>query len=159
MFNIDWNILTRRILPTIFRQPKWQDWAMVLVRGLKDIHTAFLQFRADTTYWLYFNGQIIYLEHVLNDQFDPTSRGIYIENLADIQYDYLHNSIEQRTPVYLDNKSENKPFDYFVNQSEYDTHVTFTVWVPVSVTFDQNKMKAIVNKYRIAGKTYDIKTY
>lgn len=131
----------------------------VCMIGLKSIHTQFLQFRNDTTYWLYFNGQIIYMEHVLNDQFDPANRGIYIENLADIQYDYLYNAIEQRTPIYLDNVSENKPPDYFVNQSEYDAHTTFIVWVPSTVTFDANKMKAIVNKYRIAGKTYQIQTY
>lgn len=159
MFNVDFNILIKRLLPIALRQPKFIDWLMTAFKGLRDIYSEFIQFRNDTTYWLYFNGQIIYLEHVLNDQFDPVNRGIYIENLADIQYDYLYNAIEQRTPVYLDNKSENKPPDYFVNQSEYDNHITFIVWVPATVTFNINKMKAIVNKYRIAGKTYQIQTY
>ncbi len=158
MFNLDTNILSNRNIPNQWRKPKFKDWIKVFLSGIKSIHLEFLSFRDDTTYWLYFNGQIIYLEHVLDDQFDPINRGIYIENTADVQYYYLYNNIEQQ-PVYLNNASENASADYLLNESEYNNVYTFIVWVPSSVQFDEFKMRAIIDRYRLAGKTYTIQTY
>jgi hypothetical protein len=48
---------------------------------------------------------------------------------------------------------------YYKNTSEYWTQIDFIVMVPISVVFNQDEMKSIVNYYKLAGKRYTIQTY
>lgn len=120
----------------------------------------FNQFEAyflEKEYELAFNGQVIYLEHLLNDRFDDIQRGIYLTDAVGFDEEiHLFNQIEQNEDTILFNESENETLIHLFNQNEVDGWPDFIVNVPSSVTFDEIVMRALINKYKIAGKNYII---
>jgi len=48
---------------------------------------------------------------------------------------------------------------FIYNQSEINSAPGFIVWVPNTLVYDVNKMKALIDYYRLAGKSYIIQTY
>lgn len=104
MFNINWPQLAAELTPSKYRSKmKFAAWLGVLLSPVRDLHTQFLSFRQDAIYKARFTGQIIYLEKRLNDRFDPIARGIYIDNVADVNWIYVFNSSEQQLPLYAYN--------------------------------------------------------
>lgn len=56
--------------------------------------------------------------------------------------------------------SYHKPFHpYLINQGEALQYWDFIVFVPVAVAFSNSEMRALVDRYRQAGKRYTIQTY
>lgn len=104
MYNVNWKRFVRFLTPNFMRQLRQIAWLEVLVSQVKSLHIGFLLFREEIIYKLRFNSQIIYLEKRLNDKWDNTNRGIYIENTADIDRNYLYNKIELRPKTFLHNK-------------------------------------------------------
>src|SRR5690606_27991019 len=100
-----------------------------------------------------------YMEHVLNDQFDPVNRGIYITDSSPYSGSYLFNKIESLEPTYLHNESEASAPLYLFSESEVFMWGGFVVNVPSSVVFDVFQLKAYVNKYKIASKSYSINVF
>lgn len=121
MFNIDFNDIAKKLIPESERGPRFIAWFKSAIRPLVQLHSQFTSFRDDINYKLLFNAQVIYLEHFLNDQYDNVNRQIYIEDTANITYNYLYNENENRPPVYLHNYSS---VDYMRNENEfYETDI------------------------------------
>jgi len=91
-------------LPIHLRQIVRKTLLEVLISPVKNLHTTLLQYRIDTIYKVRFNGQIIYLTKFLNDRYDNIFRGIYIDNVANVNIPYLYNKAEVRPKTYLYNK-------------------------------------------------------
>jgi len=130
-----------------------------MVRGLETVHQFFKAFRDNINYGLQFNGQVIYLEHILNDRFDPVGRGIYIEDTSVQDLNYLFNTIELETDIYVYNVIEAGPATYLLNQLELDQATFFIVWIPVAVFYREPDVRALVDTYRQAGKPYLVQTF
>ena len=105
---------------------------------------------------LRYNGQSMYIERALNDTFDPDQQRIYITSAYADNKLYLYSKSEQRTPVYLYNKSENSSSTYIYNSNETEFDVDFIVYVDHTITYDESRMRAIINQYKLYGKTYKI---
>jgi len=159
MFDIDFKIMVKRLVPYFLYKETLRDYLFAAIKGLETTHGVFKDFRTQSIRDLQFTGQTIYLEHILNDEFDPGTRGIYIDTINVNQFNYLFRKIEGKTPLYLFRKSEGAPLYYGIRKSEYGFLVDFIVYVPVAVVFDSNQMKALINKYKLAGKRYKIETY
>jgi hypothetical protein len=199
MFNIDWFILRLISTPVNKRQPLRATWLDVLLSQVKALHSEFYTLITGKLYELQFTGQIIYLEHVLNDTFDNDLRGIWIDNTADNSARiFLWNKVEVQPNKYLFNKwnavdsyvtNDHMTYQFKVykalsnnsnvapaanplvwqyvmdapllfNREDYALYNTsFIVMVPVALVFDTNRMKALINKYKLAGKSYTIQTY
>jgi hypothetical protein len=197
MFNINFDKLINNNLDAFVRQPKTVNRLKVAIKPVKDLYNEYVALRNQKILEANATGQVIYLEKLLNDKFDPTGTGIYIDsNLAPNPF-YLYQKAEAVPPVYVYNKWDatatyfpdyravvgtsvyksltinvgsnpvinptnwvfEKEILYLRQKSEFLTNFNFIVWVPVAVTFSTNEMKALINKYKIAGKTYLIKTY
>lgn len=161
MFNIVWNKLIQLLLPIQLRQTKIISYLRSAFGGIIQIYNDFLNYRDYANYLLYFNGQTIYLEHLLNDQFDNVLRRIYIYNIPPAIIIYIYLKLENK-PKYIYQKIENAPINkqiYLKNTSEYTSQLDFIVKVPVGLTFDIHIMKSWIERYKIAGKNYDIQYY
>lgn len=163
------------------------------------MHTQFYVLMAGILYDLQFNGQIMYLEYVLNDLFDNNLRRIYINNTADNSARlFIFNKVEGQPKHYVFNKwnavdsflmddhlvykfkvykaltnnsnvaPDTNPavWQYVMaapilfNREDYALYNTsFIVMYPTGLSFDINRMKALVNKYKLAGKSYTIQSY
>jgi hypothetical protein len=104
MFNINWIVFVRQLVPVALRKLKTFAWLDVLVSQVKALHATFLTYMVAVNYALAHNSQIISLTKFLNDRFDNVPRRIYIENVNNRSRDYIYNKIEGKQKRYLYNK-------------------------------------------------------
>lgn len=115
MYNINWDTLRLIASPLHKRQPVRQVWFTVLISQVKALHASFYELISHKLYMLQFNGQIIYMEHILNNTFDNVLRRIWINNNADAsKFTFIFNKVEAQPPVHLFNKW-NAVTSYFGN--------------------------------------------
>jgi hypothetical protein len=103
-YSVDWLTKVKQNLPILLRLPKRIDWIIALIKPIKDLYADFLIIQRDNYYAIRFTSQILYLQKLLNDLFDPTGNGIYITDYGLIPRVFLYNKIENNTPFYLYNK-------------------------------------------------------
>ncbi len=156
-YNIDFLELVRELLPVELRKKKVKAWLASLIKPAVLVYSSFLTFRASVLYELDHNGQVCRLRKALNDKFDSNERRIYIEDSPTILPAYFHRRIEVK-PKYLRRRTEATPV-YIRRRSEITFGGSFIVYVPTDLVFDTGTMKLLINKYRLAGKAYTIKTF
>lgn len=112
MFNVNWGPLIHLNTPVRLRKAKRRNWLKALLAPLVQLYQIFLQHRAKVLYRLAFTSQIIYLEKLLNDQFNngapaytgTTPTGIYIEDpTGNLVPHYIWNKAEQRPKTIIYN--------------------------------------------------------
>ncbi|MBA3901731.1 MAG: hypothetical protein H0X62_16265 [Bacteroidetes bacterium] len=100
MFDYLYNVAFKKVigwlLPTFLRTESLNGLLTVFKEGLEVLKTNFTAYRLSVNYSLQFSGQKKYLEHYLNDKFDPIQRGIFISNSFFIPPKYFYNKAEQR---------------------------------------------------------------
>ena len=144
------------MLPPLIRQPLMLAYLTAAFTSLNTVQTTFYSYFEEVKYSLIFNGQVIMLEHLLNDTFDPEDRQIYIDDATQNPNVYVFNVSEENEDLFLFNTSEAADPLYLMNQSEYETDVDFIVYVPTGLSYDPILMNFLINKYRCAGKRFEI---
>lgn len=79
-FNINWTKLVKENIPFFLQQAFRLTWINVLIAPAKQLYIDFLATRDEFIYKVRFNGQVMYLERLLNDKFDVALRRIYIND-------------------------------------------------------------------------------
>lgn len=156
---INFNTSINKQLPISKRKVKIVALLKLLLHPLIAVNLLFEQFKLAISYKLQFNGQIIYLEHFLNDLYDPSNRSIHIEDVANIDVSYAYNRAEQQPTIIAYNRAEQQVSAYLNNRQEIINQFQFIVKVPTSVTFDEVIMRIQIDYYKIAGKQYKIETF
>lgn len=165
MMNFGLNILqlVKGLIPLKIRGDRFMAWIGALVAPIQTLNVTFASLVDDLRYKQKFNGQVIYLEHILNDQFDPNGRDVYIDDPSEyILENYIFNVSEDPQTLILYNKSEGQPPLYLYNLDEVAANNDFIVYVPDTITFNsavEVQMRAIINRYRHAGKRYSFEIY
>jgi len=138
------------------------DWVCTLVSPVSWLNQRMLEYAADVYYRLHITGQVIYLEHYLNDLFDADDRGIYISddnlifppflfrNSDDISEDDELLLYPDSDPIILYNQ-----FDYY-DQGSFVVNLPGTLPVNPSL---ENRIRAAVNRYKQAGVKYTVVNY
>lgn len=168
-FNIDYDSLVPQLAPVRLRKAATLSWLRVLVSPVKWLYGLFKTARKDNLYYLSHDGQVCYLEAVLNDTFDPLTRGIYITDgpFRDPLFLYLDPELK---PLWLGLISEIGSTSYpdpevlYTDVETYGLGVCFIVHVPVAVAsgigYDVLRLKALVDRYRLVGRSnYTVVTY
>lgn len=101
-----------------------------------------------------FTGQVIYLEHILNDKFDFSQRRIKIKTPDLGSIVYLYNKLEDNEATFFFNKTENEPPFYFQNNIEVES--LFIVVVPTGLLSSFTELRYWIEKYKLQGKKYII---
>ncbi|MGE0635977.1 MAG: hypothetical protein AB7G44_05005 [Bacteroidia bacterium] len=170
-YNISFNTWLGNLMQWFDAGQKTMAWLRVLISPIEYVHTQFLAFRDIVNREASYNGQVMVMERMLNIQYydadawasppDPTAGGrIWIAHtLSSLPSNYLFYQSEGQEPPYIYYDSENQQPVYVYYEQEYYSAVAFTIMVPVSLTFNQDEMKARINKLRIAGFNYTIQTY
>lgn len=164
-FDISYDILRVQLLPVRLRKSNTNAWLKCLIAPVKWLYYQFMQQRAADRYLLAHNSQVVYLEAVLNDMFDPLTRGIYIADglFEDPVYAFL---VTETHPMWIGLTAESGSVSFSLPTTLYTATETsvlgnaFIVKVPAAVVFDTDRMRALINRYRIAGKNiYGIEIY
>ena len=159
MFNIDFQHIVYNLTPFFKRTAALLDWLYSLIRPLKEVNNGFVSFVSNTEYNLTFTSETNVLERFLNDQFDPVSRGIFITNINEVDFQFIFNKVENKAPVYIFNKSEAEPPFYVMTKTELLQSVNFIINVPLAVIFNPIVMRERVDFYNQSGKNYTIVTF
>lgn len=137
--------------PTLFRDERFKAFNSAFAKPLQSL--------AETTlYEMQHDSRVIYLEKMLNEFFQvPTynpnshisTRQIYIVDSPQVPKAYIFQA-EETSPVYLGTIYLNR-----LNLTAGD----FIIKIPVAIEFDEPRLRAVIDFYKLAGKKYTIETY
>ena len=138
--------------PTFFRGERFEAFLGTFAKPLQTL--------ADTTlYQMQHDSTVIYLEKVLNEYLQIATynasshiatRQVYIEDAPQAPKNYIYQP-EESNPVYLGNVY----LDREVAQDQYQ----FIIKIPASISFNEARLRALVDFYKLSGKRYLIETY
>ncbi len=157
LFDIDYNALVKILLPQQLRNANMKAWLNSLVSPVVYVYNLFMGNRYDNLYVLNHSSQVTYLQAVLNDAFDNALRRIIIVDGPDFEPVYTYLSAEEKA-VFIYKASENLPTSLYTNNETVTLGYDFIVLVPSSIAFDPSYMNALIQKFKLASKTYTIKT-
>jgi len=122
-------------------------WFNALLAPLITIHGWFQSFRAKNLYRLSHGTQVAFMEAVLNDRFDNTSRRISLVDGLDTSPTIIYRRDELK-PFYIKRRSESSP-EHLFRRSE--TGANFIVRVPIGLVYDVYEMRALIDSYRLVS--------
>nr|DAV31856.1 MAG TPA: hypothetical protein [Caudoviricetes sp.] len=160
-YKIDIYKLGQHLLPSTLRQKKMFAFLSVLILPFAYLISVFLQFRGQSLNKLNTNGQVIYIEKVLNDRFFMENREIYITDVN--TNDFLYMRSETNTSIYLYMRREvaNKRFLKQRGEEDYGNENTgnFIVNVPSLLSEYESEIRNLVEFYKPAGRSYVLNIY
>ena len=159
VFDISYPEQSRQNLPSDLRRSRFIAFFAALVSQVGVCYELFRLFRSDSMYKLAHNGQVCYLQAVLNDFFDEGDRRIYIKNRVIHEPLFFYAPAAQRQPYFY----TNAPVVYFYGGAAANP-ADFTVYVPLDLKpADPNALEAFlirmrgqIDYYKIYCKAYQI---
>jgi len=164
IFNIDWLKIKLANIETFLRTTVRVQWLSSLTNPVEKLYNAYLQFRTEKLYQMSHNSQVVYLEKVLNDQFDNDLREIRIQN-SPLLEPVWHYDKQDNKPVWYFDKQDNLPV-WFRDQASFnDYNSDFEVIIPARLTPGtpeevekfETEVKLLVDYYKLYSKKYIIK--
>ena len=159
---IDYRKLAVLLLPTFQRRPVMMAILRVFMCPLQSLHDQHQAARTQRMYELRHTSQICYIKDALNNEFGITdyANGFKIEDInAPGNWVWVYDEGVDRfddeqhmlfnDPMWIHNESAILP-----------PTSAFTVLVPAQITIDETndaRIRSIVNKYRPASRTFEIK--
>lgn len=148
-------VLAKQLLTPPIARLSHLEWVRVLISPLSTLNAVFVAYRAEVIKRLRYNGQVIILEALLNDTFQPDLRQIYIETVDEkLAQLYVYQTSEAQDPEYVHQSGEAPPLYIFGADETISVGYDFIVWVPDDLLTpeQENRIKAIVRRYKLAGK-------
>lgn len=158
-YKIDYNKLSVLLLPIRFRQPIIKAILRAFMLPIIKLKREFDTYKSNTDYILNHNSQVCYLQAVLNDNFDPVERRIYITDAPNFEIEKFLWIESEDKPVMLYDDS------FFMLHSENfigANGINFTVNVPSVLsleTGDLSRMRSLLNYYKLASMRYNIQEF
>jgi len=157
---INFNNLINIILPPYKRVKNVIDLCLSLIKPIQTLYSTYNLYRTSVLYNTAFTSQVIYLEKLLNDKYNSSGAlpDIFIEDSENIEQLYLTNTEEEVEGIYISNTEEDTglPEPYFYNRREYEDDYDFNIRMPIGPKWDDNEVRGFVNKFKLAGKRFNI---
>lgn len=162
---IDYRKLAILLLPTFLRQPILMSWLHTIALPLQGLHDYHQNARKKRMYELHHTSQICHIKEALNTEFAEYkltyANGFEIEDIyTSGDWVWVYDEGVDRY--------DNEPHMLFADPTlvhDIGTIIpptsAFIVWVPRSIILSETneaRIRAIVNKYRLASRTFEIKT-
>lgn len=156
IYKIDWARFVSFLMPSVLRREKLYLFIRSLLLPIQKLHTELLSTIGSIRYFFQHNGQVIYLEKVLNEAFVAS---------YDVQTHYATKEInilegEVKLPEYIYLEIEQKPVypDIFLySEAELRAlNVNFIIEVPTTNPYSDRAISELTNKYKLPGKSYKI---
>lgn len=159
---IDYRKLSVLLLPTFLRKPVIISFMRVLMQPLQALHDRYQKARTQRMYELWHTGQICHIKEALNTEFGLTdySTGFEIDDInAQGEWVWIYdevNAFDDEQHMMFDTPTFVHDISAIIPPTS-----SFFVLVPQSIVIDETtkaRICSIVNKYRLASRTFEIKT-
>ena len=160
---IDYRKLVILLLPTFLRQPVLMAWLRAMAYPLQQLHDRHQATRTQRLYELRHTSQICFIKDALNNEFGITdyANGFEIEDInAPGEWVWIYDENVDRFDDEQHMLFDDPTFIHNISAILPPTSAFF-VLVPQSITIDETneaRIRSIVNKYRLASRTFEIKT-
>jgi hypothetical protein len=160
--NYTWNIKSwlARYLP--FRRRTEEPLALqwVFLAPLQDLADELADKAVVLDFQIKYSSQQKVLEGLLNRLFDPANNRIKVQTISDLVPDvvlYFDNELEPFPQVlYFDGETMAFDAPILYHDSEEEAMADYRVIVPASLSGDEAKLRAWINRYNLADKNYII---
>jgi len=174
---INFDLIAKQLLPHFWRntintqaeKDVFINYVQVLFSGLQYSNNDLVEFCKEIRTRLGYTGQHLALEELLNDNYDPDLRRIFIEELNNPYPEgtsiALNNETNPFTELSLSlNNEENKtPFPLPLNNEILDPDglyfASFIIHIPLDILVTDDLINALVAIYAIAPKKWIIKRF
>lgn len=159
---IDYRKLVILLLPTFLRMPVLMAWLRAMVYPLQQLHDRHQAARTQRLYELRHTSQICFIKDALNNEFGITdyADGFEIEDInAKGNWIWVYDENVER----FDDEQHmlfDEPTWIHDTSSILPPTSAFTVLVPKHIEIDETndaRIRSVVNKYRLASRTFEIK--
>ncbi len=160
---IDYRKLVILLLPTFLRQSVLMAWLRAMAHPLQEIHDRHQAARTQRLYELRHTSQVCYIKDALNNEFGITdyANGFEIEDInAPGEWVWIYDENVDRFDDEQHMLFEDPTFIHNISAILPPTS-SFFVLVPQTIVIDETneaRIRSIVNKYRLASRTFEIKT-
>ena len=163
VFQLNWDVLIKNLMSFDLRNQFVFGWMSCLIYPVTQMHGYFLTFRTKALYRVRHNSQIVFMEAVLNDEFDSGLRRIRIIN-SEFEPGLFFYEPEENKEVYFYEPGDNSPV-YFGEPDEFEGDgVDFVVCVPPDLQPASEalelalvtRMKGEIDYYKLYSKNYKI---
>lgn len=162
-YHIDFDRLVEMLLPGFLRKPRMTAFMQACVTPAKNLYERFQAFSQLQEYEAGITAQAGLIEKALNDAFDPVARRFEIvhELLNDGPVIFLEsdNQASQNPVLYLEADAQSNAgmvMHLDSESSELPTGIDFRVKAPLDTQSNQEAIKSMVLKYKLASKTFDV---
>ena len=156
IYNVDWNRLTRWVIPVRRRWPRTLAFLNALTSAVNEVNTRFLYFRAYTNYRLGITPQVVYLEKLLNDRFDVVLKRIIIVKAIALEGVPFFMKIEMKPKKFWWHIMDDGYLVLYTKAETLQFTVDFIVKVPIGVPFDINELTAYLDGDVLQSKNYKV---
>lgn len=155
IYNFDTVKLMKQRLYSFLRQ-KYAvlAWLEAAAEGMSAVKTALFSFRYQKHAQLSYNSQVCYLRRHLNDTYDSTDRGIYIEDQPEVSFTVIDVRAELN-PTMISNRAAADP-EIISGRATILYNSAFNVFVPSAIIGLSAKIASSCNLYRLTGKKFKI---
>lgn len=157
-YNIDLYKFSQHLLPPMLRKKRLFAFLSILILPFVYLVSLFLKFRIQSLNKLNTNGQVIYIEKVLNDRFFLKNKEIYITDIFNKNV-YAYYRSEEQIPLYFYKRSEGSEVKYIPLRDEGSINGNFMVNIPSFLSDYESDIKTLVDYYKPAGRSYVLKIY
>lgn len=133
----------------------------VLLSPVDFLRIEFLKFINEMNYRSILSGQVTVLQMHLNNTFDFSRRGIEILNSDNISvFIWFKNESQESDFVKSKNETNNHLILRFKSEAlTVSDQSDFVVRVPGDLAYLEQRIKAVIEQYKLAGKRYKIIYY
>lgn len=155
-YDVDLIKLSEMLLPPTLRKKKFFAFLQVMIYPFKLLLEKLISFQKDATLILTVSGQVISLERVLNELF-YSGKDIYLTDVP-LEDFYLYNDDETGKGLIMYNDAEVGE-TVWRNDGEGRFNGDFIVNVPFYLKTEEQKIRNILDRYKVTGRKYIIKYY
>lgn len=145
MYNFDFDKLIKWVIPWDLTKPKMVAFVSGLLSFVKQLFSDFIIYVFEKAKQIETTGQVRILQYELNQRFDAALSRIEILDA------------EGGTILWIYIESENQPvyLPQFISGAGYD----FLVRIPIDLQNQEAFIKDFLNRYKLAGKRYQIEYF
>ncbi len=155
MFDVDFQALAYRLLPSFMRKWMWA-WVSVFLHGVRMVHDDLRGYRSSVRDQLIWGRAKLTVEALLRERFNETNIFLITQSVEDIEFLVSPASFNSRMPMVRPASDNGKAIVRPAGATLYLQQTQLVVQVPTAMQTEEDALKGYLRKYLHTGIIYEI---